>query len=147
MALALAWPLVLGAGLAAAIHGEPRWLSATVSLVGSRICHQRPERSFHTAGAQWPVCGRCSGLYLAAPLGAIAALGRRRRLPREAAVLFAVAAVPSAITFALEFSGLAPVSNAARAVAALPLGAAVAYLVVGVVRTETRRETEARILS
>ena len=27
------------------------------------ICHQRPERSFHSAGVPLPVCARCTGLH------------------------------------------------------------------------------------
>lgn len=28
------------------------------------ICHRKPERSFHIKGYQFPVCARCTGLYL-----------------------------------------------------------------------------------
>lgn len=28
------------------------------------ICHRKPERSFHIKGHQFPVCARCTGLYL-----------------------------------------------------------------------------------
>jgi uncharacterized membrane protein len=48
--------------------------------VGSLVCHQRPERSLSSCGRQWPVCGRCSGLYLGAAAGvllAAAGVGRR----------------------------------------------------------------------
>ena len=44
----------------------PRRCSTSVS---SRICHQRPERSFAIAGIQMPVCARCSGLYVSGALG------------------------------------------------------------------------------
>ena len=39
--------------------------SAGTYLVGSVICHQRPDRSFRLWGVQMPVCARCAGLYLA----------------------------------------------------------------------------------
>src|SRR5437867_4112806 len=32
-------------------------------LVGSLLCHQRPERSFFLWGSQMPVCARCMGIY------------------------------------------------------------------------------------
>jgi uncharacterized membrane protein len=125
--------MVLTAGWWSRTHDGPAWLTATVYLAAGRVCHQRPERSFWTDGAPWPVCGRCSGLYLAAPIGAIAAVAsRRRRLGVPPAGWLIVAAIPTALTLAIEWAGLAPVSSLARAMAALPLGAATAYYVVGV---------------
>ena len=94
-----------------------------------RICHQQPARSFQTAGVQWPVCGRCSGLYLGAPIGAIA-IGLARRRPRRPVAWLAIAAIPTAITLALEWLHLADVTNGARALTALPLGAAIAAVLV-----------------
>jgi hypothetical protein len=49
---------------------------------------------------------------------------------RRARLLLLAAAAPTAITWALEFAGVMPFSNAARAVAAIPLGFAAAWLVV-----------------
>ena len=92
------------------------------------MCHQRPERSFHAGSAQWPVCARCAGLYLSAPIGAIAALLMRKRVRLW---WVALAVVPTALTWLLETAGLAPIGNLARFVAALPLGAAVAMLATG----------------
>jgi uncharacterized membrane protein len=109
----------------------PAW-TAVVYAAGSRVCHQRSDRSFHTDGVKWPVCGRCSGLYLSAPLGALAAvvaLRRRTVVPRQLMWL-AIAAVPTAATLAIEWLGLAPVNNVARAVVALPLGAMIAFVLV-----------------
>lgn len=80
------------------------------------------------------MCGRCAGLYLAAPVGALVAYRSRRRLRRSAAVPLLAAAIPSALTFAIEYTGLAPVSSLVRAVAALPLGAAIAFCIVDVAK-------------
>lgn len=33
-------------------------------LKGHIICHGLPERSFHIKGHQFPVCARCTGIYL-----------------------------------------------------------------------------------
>lgn len=30
-----------------------------------KICHQKPERSFHFDGKQFPLCVRCNGVYFA----------------------------------------------------------------------------------
>jgi len=47
-------------------------LSFGTYLVGSLLCHQRPERSFFLWGSQMPVCARCLGIYAGAALAAIA---------------------------------------------------------------------------
>lgn len=107
------------------------WMAAGTYLVGGVVCHQRPERSFHSHGAQWPVCGRCAGLYLSAAVGVMAALmaGRRRRLPFSAwRTVLGVAALPTAITVLLEWANPAWSSTTARALAAVPLGTAVGWL-------------------
>jgi uncharacterized membrane protein len=107
--------------------------------IGAFICHQRPERSFFVHGQQMPVCARCTGLYVGAALAAPVALaaavagaaGRSRWI-------FAAAALPTAITWTLEFAGLAHFSNAARFAAALPLGFVAAWLVLAVLRDSRR---------
>ena len=130
---AIAWPLWLASGWWSGAQGGPPWLTAVTYLAAGRVCHQRPERSFSTAGVQWPVCGRCAGLYLAAPFGALAAFLRWRRagaLPSPAWLL--LAAAPTAVTLAVEWLGLAPVSSLMRMLSALPLGAATAFYLVAV---------------
>jgi hypothetical protein len=46
----------------------------------------------------------------------------------------ALAATPTALTWALEFASVTPVSSLVRALAAVPLGAAVAFAIVAVAR-------------
>jgi len=98
------------------------------------ICHQRPERSFFVAGTQLPVCARCMGLYIGAALAMPLAL-RARSLPaaRRERFVLAAAALPTALTWILEFAAGVPVSNTARFLAALPLGATAAWLVHAVI--------------
>lgn len=112
---------------------------------GSFICHQIPERSFHLDGIQLPVCARCFGLYgggaLGSVIGAISAF--RPRLTQESQRLArtfrwkwtAIAAIPTAVTFVVEWGLGWPVSNAVRALAALSLGGAVAFVVVSAAAT------------
>lgn len=102
-------------------------------MAAGQVCHQMPERSFHSHGAKWPVCARCAGLYLAAPFGAL--LFRRRRAQtghRTPAVVFAVAAVPTVLTLAWEWAGLGTPSNLVRLMSALPLGAAILWILLTV---------------
>jgi len=135
VAASLLWPAFLAAGAGARIRNESSPLGAAVYLSGGLVCHQRDDRSFHTHGVKWPVCARCSGLYLAAPLGALAALagGRGLRRSRDLRML-ALCAFPTAATFVLEHGGIALVTSSQRFLAALPLGAAAAWVVVRAAR-------------
>ena len=135
VAASLLWPALLAAGAGARATGEDSWLGAAVYISAGLVCHQRDDRSFHTHGVKWPVCARCSGLYLAAPLGALVALagGRGLRRPWDLKTL-ALCAFPTAATFVLEHGGVAPITSTQRFIAALPLGAAAAWVVVRAAR-------------
>lgn len=126
--LSILWPVALAGATWQAAAGRPSGWATAIYLAASSACHQRSDRSFHAGHAKWAVCARCAGLYLAAPIGALAAMRRTRRV-RLAWV--AIAALPTAVTWILETAGLAPIGNLARFVAALPLGAAVAMLAAG----------------
>lgn len=117
--------------------------AAVVDVLGSAVCHQRPERSFWSCGFRWPVCGRCSGLYLGAAAGVWlawawpfrkapvrmqdaeataaddAAMNHRRAWWRG--VLLAVA-MPTAALWALEYIGGVNPGTPVRFAGALPLG-------------------------
>ena len=109
----------------------------------SRICHQRVERSFRLAGVQMPICGRCAGLYLSAAAGALAVWIVRPRRPRFAArTVIIAAALPTVISWGLEHLFGVPFSNLSRAVAALPLGASAGWLLVGMLRYDSRLDGE-----
>ena len=130
----------LGIGLwVATLLAAPGWLFP----LGSFICHQRPERSFFSNGQQLAVCARCIGLYagsaLAAPLALIAASSVAGARARRIAI---AAAAPTAMTWGLEFAGVAAVSNLARFIAALPLGFAASWLVLGSVRGVIRSRAD-----
>jgi uncharacterized membrane protein len=127
--------MVLAAGAAAEIARPGSWPAVAVYLAGGAVCHQDADRSFHTGGAKWPVCARCSGLYLAAPAGALVALAAGGRLRRRRDLLtLAAAASATAVTFAVEHGGMIGVSSTVRFAAALPLGAALAWIIVRAAR-------------
>jgi hypothetical protein len=117
-----------------AIGGD--YLSASAYAFGALVCHQRPERSFHLAGAQLPVCARCAGLYLSAAIGILFAWARR---PSPAApferwrTCLLWAALPTAATLLFEWWRPWGVPGAIRALAAAPLGAAAGALLAGTV--------------
>jgi uncharacterized membrane protein len=121
--------------------------SAIVYELGGRVCHQRPERSFHLGGVQLPVCARCLGLYASGAAAAVAAwlvTLRSGGVPgsRGARLLFALAAAPTVATVALEWLGLISPANLTRAVASLPLGGAAGFLFVRMLLAEARPRTE-----
>ncbi len=131
---AVVWVAILVASPLALAHGYTL-LPALVYEAGGLICHQRPERSFHLAGVQLPVCARCFGLYASGAIGAVTAAvigvpASSRSEDRNAAVVLALAALPTAFTVAMEWIGMLHPGGAARAVAALPLGIAAGWVFV-----------------
>jgi hypothetical protein len=132
LALLLAVPAVR----AADVRGMPAVAAAVVHAGCAVICHQRPERSLRVAGLPMPVCSRCTGLYAGGAVGAgLAWLTRRRRggaarnaEPTRWRWPLVVAASPTALSWALETALDVPVGSVTRLVAALPLGATLAWV-------------------
>lgn len=137
-ALAVSWAvLILAAprlGAAGASAG-PAWLSAGAYWLGSIVCHQRPGRSFHLAGAQLPVCARCTGLYLSGAIGVLAGWwAARRGRPiefRSWRVALLAAALPTIVTVAVDWWRPGATSPALRAAAAVPAGIVAGLLLAG----------------
>jgi uncharacterized membrane protein len=130
--------IVLVAPFALADGWPAAWL---VYHAASGICHQRPERSFHLADVAMPVCARCFGLYVSGSMGALAAWLPLRLTDASAGrarILLAVAALPTIVSWGLEWFGVMSISSAVRAVAAVPLGAGVGWLLVRSLRAERR---------
>jgi uncharacterized membrane protein len=120
------------------------WLGALMYAVGAVICHQIPERSFHLAGFQLPVCARCVGLYAGASVAAsVHVLGgfindsmRWRILsPRTARYVFLVSAAPTLLTVGLEWADVWRGTNVTRAIAGIVLGGGGALVVMSAVAT------------
>jgi len=155
VAASLTWMalLVVAPFLASRPHASALGTALVVAVygAGSLVCHQLPARSYRLWTAQMPVCARCAGIYLGAAAAAIllsmaqpiraarAAVGRteglnvaRRLQPSVSAARLVVAAAvaPTALTLVYEWTtGVTP-SNAVRFAAGLPIGLAVAWLVV-----------------
>ena len=138
--LAVAWLLLI---VAAPVLWIP--VAGVMYAVGSFVCHQLPERSLHLQGAQLPVCARCLGLYGGGAVGSVigASALARHQISRGPLLLArarrwrwtVAAAIPTLATVALERGLGWPISNTERAVAAVPLGVAVAFVVVSAVAT------------
>ena len=105
-----------------------------------------------------PVCARCAGLYASASafafgFGVTSAVRAFRGRRTKAAFRFGVigpvtaararwiafvAALPTIVTWLVEHLGFVHLSNTTRFVAALPLGAAVMWLLIGVLPRRRR---------
>lgn len=142
-AVACFWAVVI-ATAPSALHSHTFAAPAALVYAGaSRICHQRPERSFHLAGTQLPVCARCAGLYFSAAVGALGGwVSGRRRWRASARTALVMAAAPTAISWLLEHLGGVPMSNGLRALAALPLGGVAGWLFVQMLRYDSRLDGE-----
>lgn len=140
---AVLWAAMLpGATYAATVSSGPAQLFAVaVYGLGSVICHQRADRSFHLFVEQLPVCARCTGLYAGAALAAVWHLsGARRAMPAAdltpaARRLLTVAALPLAASIAYEWGTGDVPSNLVRAATGVILGAAAAYVILAAVES------------
>ena len=123
--------------------------------VGSLICHQLPERSYHLWAAQMPVCARCAGIYFGAAIAAVVAGARLKPYPTYpsnggrrfsgaagARLTLVAATAPTLLTLAYEWATGHTPSNLIRAAAGVPVGAAVAWLVVAATRAEAAAENQ-----
>jgi uncharacterized membrane protein len=103
-----------------------------VYAIGRVVCHQLPVRSFHLWSTSLPVCARCTGIYLGAAVTALLLASRPSQPTRfggQARIVLVVACVPTAVTLLFEWTtGIMP-ANWIRALAGLPLGAAVAWAI------------------
>jgi uncharacterized membrane protein len=119
----------------------PTAISASIYAVGSLVCHQLPERSFHLGGFQLPVCARCVGIYWGAAIGAlVTVVTRPPGVARHARRILLLGALPTAITVVLESAGIWPATNIARATAGFPLGLVAALVVTGALATINYRD-------
>ena len=136
LVLLFAVPMLAGRAHASALGSA---LIVGVYGIGSLVCHQLPERSYQVWGAQMPVCARCAGIYVGAVLGALGARAFQTSASGRSAeglalhrsrILLALAVTPTLVTLAYEWTTGDMPSHAIRAAAGLPIGLAVAWLVV-----------------
>lgn len=129
--LSLLWAGALAAAAAGASGGGPAgWVAVVMYGVGAVVCHQRPERSFHWGAAAWPVCARCTGIYVGLAVAAVfAQFARRQALaPARARLWLAIASLPAAGTLGYEWATGGTPSNALRAVTGGLVGSALGWM-------------------
>jgi Predicted membrane protein (DUF2085) len=135
---ALAWAIALPVAtlVAARSYSPPAIYLAGLAVygAGSIVCHQLPGRTFHLWSAQMPVCARCTGIYAGAAVAAAVLLITGRQIGRGTPIRvnrarLAAAALPTMATVVFEWSTGSMPSNGWRALAGIPLGGAVAWMI------------------
>ena len=136
---AAAIPLAAFAASRPAAASAAYGFALAVYAIGHVICHQLPVRSFHLWTVTLPVCARCTGIYVGAAVTALAS-SVSRSLPGEARsakagphanprIVLLAALMPTAATLIFEWTTGTMPANWIRALAGLPLGAAVAWAI------------------
>lgn len=132
---AVLWAVVLPLAPFAASrpHAVVPWYAFALATyaVGSVICHQLPERSFHLWAAQMPVCARCTGIYFGAAIAAIASVTVRLKADtmHKAKIALTIAAIPMLATLVFEWTTGHTPANWIRAAAGVPIGGAIAWVI------------------
>lgn len=121
VALVFAAPLLAGVG-----HG---WPAGVVYRAFAGLCHQQAERSFAVGGHALAVCARCTGIYAGfAACALLYPLARGlRRTDAPARRWLALALLPTALDFLLDFAGLWANTHASRALTGAVAGAGAAF--------------------
>lgn len=135
--------VLAGAAWTALVVAAPVLAWPALYAAAHLVCHQLPDRSLQLAHGPMAVCARCLGLYAGAVIGGAAAIASTRRGstvagPRRVRTLLVAAAVPTVLTVAAEWLLGWPVGNAMRFAAALPLGAAAAWVVARALEVDWR---------
>jgi len=124
--------LIAGIITANWFYHTPHGLYEKAFAVGSSVCHQIPSHSYEVMGIQFPLCARCSGLYLGSFIGLVYYFtqGRKKTLPKKGfslllLILFLVWAgdgVNSFITDFLNKTILYETTNATRLITGFGMG-------------------------
>ena len=113
-------------------------LGAAAYIVGTIVCHQQADRSFRLSEATFPVCARCTGLYVGAGVSALMMFGavrtRRRCRWKDARTLFIVSALPTVVSILVETFGVVEPGNLVRALSGMPLGGTALFVTGDVLR-------------
>ena len=120
VALVFLAPLLAGGG-----HD---WAAGVVYRAFAGLCHQQAERSFAVGGHALAVCARCTGIYAGfAACALVSPLARGLRgTDAPARMWLALALLPTAVDFLLDFAGLRANTHASRALTGAVAGAGAA---------------------
>ncbi len=98
-------------------------------------CHQMPERSFHLNGVQFPLCARCTGVFLGQTLMVLLNLaGIQAPLVVDLALM-----LPMLVDWSLQYAGIRESTNRRRLITGLLAGAGYIAIVVSIAAVGMRR--------
>lgn len=100
-------------------------LYRALMYIGRSLCHQRPDRSFFIRGRQFPVCARCTGVYI----GELAALLSYRFIKPPAALCIVFCAAMLA-DWLIQFFKIRESTNFRRLITGLLCGYGVGNLAI-----------------
>jgi uncharacterized membrane protein len=105
-----------------------------LTVLGSTICHQLPERSYFLGDSQMPLCARCVGIHFGFFISTVFLFTGSRRfaggLPsvKQAAILAAIMGF-FLLDAGLSYSGLSESDNLRRTLSGLALGVSFPFVV------------------
>jgi len=69
---------------------SPSGCYGKIFSIGSSVCHQIPSHSFIIGSVQFPVCARCTGLYMGSFIGIVYAFlsGKKKGVPKTKFIVF-----------------------------------------------------------
>jgi len=69
---------------------SPPGIYGKILSIGSSVCHQIPSHSFSVGSVQFPVCARCTGLYMGSFIGIVYAFlsGKKTGVPKTKFIIF-----------------------------------------------------------
>ena len=69
---------------------SPSGYYSKIFSIGSSVCHQIPSHSFNVGPVQFPVCARCTGLYMGSFIGIVYAFlsGKKIGVPKTKFIVF-----------------------------------------------------------
>jgi len=122
-------PFATFAATRAATSSVAYVFAIAVYAAGRLVCHQLPARSFELWMTPLPVCARCTGIYVGAAVTALGLRGRLVTTRRNPKAVLLAALVPTAVTLVFEWTTGAMPPHWVRALAGVPIGAAVAWAI------------------
>jgi len=115
-------------------------LWSILTLIGSALCHQFPERSYVLGDLQMPLCARCIGIHAGFLLSSIIMWTGARRyasgMQSRKVLLVLAAVVLSGFVLALiSYLGLGFDNNASRTISGLLIGIPMPFVVVPILNS------------
>ena len=115
-------------------------LEAVLTFLGSSLCHQLEERSYTIDGFQMPLCARCLGLHLGFLISSLLLICFKSQRPTgfpgvRSLIILGLVMAPAVADVVLSYLGVLGTDNTRRAVTGAMFGAALALVLLPVIRS------------